>query len=267
MRIGLGTYAYYWRWSSGGAAASTLDEMLLDSARLGAEVFQICDYPPLDDFDDRRLSDIRSLADGLGITLEVGTRGIRPSHLRRYLDVATKLGACTVRSMLHTADHKPTVAESIALLAETAAEFAQAGVELALETYEQVATDDLIEVVNKVGEPHVGICLDPANCVARLEHPLSVIGAAAPHVKNLHVKDFTFARQQGWVGFTLIGCRLGDGMLPLGEMLHAIAPYATKASWIVEHWVPPGDTSEATRAVEQEWTRHSLTVLRGYRGH
>nr|BFF24635.1 hypothetical protein GCM10025732_26000 [Glycomyces mayteni] len=42
---------------------------------------------------------------------------------------------------------------------------------LALETYEQVATEKLVELVSAAGSPNIGVCLDPANVVARLEHP------------------------------------------------------------------------------------------------
>ena len=70
---------------------------------------------------------------------------------------------------------------------------------IGLETYEQVSTDDLIQVVEGVGSPFLGVCLDPANSVARLELPVDVIDRTAPFVVNMHVKDFTFTRQAGGV--------------------------------------------------------------------
>ena len=80
-----------------------------------------------------------------------------------------------------------------------------AGVTVALETYEQVPVDTLIDIVQQVDSPALGICLDPGNCVAALETPTSTIERTAPYVRNLHVKDFAFSRKDGWVGFTFAG--------------------------------------------------------------
>ena len=64
----------------------------------------------------------------------------------------------------------------------------------------------LVGIVDAVDSPNLGICLDPANCVAALELPRDTIELTAPRVANIHVKDFAFTRQDGWVGFTLVGC-------------------------------------------------------------
>lgn len=58
--------------------------------------------------------------------------------------------------------------------------YESAGVSLALETYEQLSSRDLVTLVEAVGSPNLGICLDPANCVAALEHPKAVIDRCAP---------------------------------------------------------------------------------------
>ena len=78
-------------------------------------------------------------------------------------------------------------------------DYEQAGVTLALETYEQVPTAALIELVTTIDSPRLGICLDPGNTVANLEHPDDVTRRCAPYVKNWHVKDFDFTRSPGWV--------------------------------------------------------------------
>ena len=89
--------------------------------------------------------------------------------------------------------------------------YEQAGVTLALETYEQVPVATLVDIVEQVDSPTLGICLDPGNCVAALELPTDTIARTAPYVRNLHVKDFAFTRKDGWVGFTFAGCPLGEG--------------------------------------------------------
>ena len=159
-------------------------------------------------------------------------------------------------------DHRPAPAEAVESLMRTTAAFAEKGVTLGLETYEQVATADLVAIVDAVDSPFLGICLDPANTVARLEMPDTVIAACAPRTANVHVKDFTFTRAEGWVGFSLVGCPLGSGLLPYDAMIAAVAPEERGVNLIVEHWVPPADTIEDTCRIEREWTRHSVEFMR-----
>jgi L-ribulose-5-phosphate 3-epimerase UlaE len=99
--------------------------------------------------------------------------------------------------------------------------------------------------------------------VARLEMPTYVIGAVAPNVVNMHVKDFTFTRQAGWVGFSLIGCPLGTGLLDYDAMARAVRPAERGINQIVEHWLPRASTMEETCRLEQDWTEHSARFLIG----
>jgi sugar phosphate isomerase/epimerase len=262
MAYGISTYAYFWRISDRAPEPMTLPAMLRDTAALGGEVFQICDYAPIESYDRARLADVRATADDLGLTLELGTRGIRPEHLLKYLDMAGELGVTLVRSMLNTADHRPDTAEAIALLEEAVPRYSDAGVTLGLETYEQVATDDLVNVVRAVDDPHLGIVLDPGNSVARLERPVDVVAATAPYVVNIHVKDFAFTRRDGWVGFTYAGCPLGEGLLDHDGMIAAVRPAERGINQIVEHWLPWQDEGyDATARLEHQWTQHSINTL------
>ena len=81
-------------------------------------------------------------------------------------------------------------------------------------------------MVRAVASPQLGVCLDPGNCVARLETPDYVIAEVAPYVVNMHVKDFAFTRAEGWVGFSLTGCPLGAGLLDYDAMIRAVRPGA-----------------------------------------
>ncbi|MGW7566041.1 sugar phosphate isomerase/epimerase family protein [Streptomyces tendae] len=262
MAYGISTYAYFWRISSRAPEPMGLPDMLRDTAELGGQVFQICDYPPIETYDRARLADLRDTAADLGLTLELGTRGIRPDHLLRYLDLAGELGVTLVRSMLNTADHRPDTTEAVALLKEAVPRYAAAGVTLGLETYEQVATDDLVSVVRAVDDPHLGIVLDPGNSVARLERPADVVAATAPYVVNIHVKDFAFTRRDGWVGFTYAGCPLGEGLLDYDAMIAAVGPGDRGINQIVEHWLPWQDEGyDATARLEHQWTQHSINTL------
>ena len=262
MAIGLSTYAFFWRISERVEHPLTLHQMLEHTHDSGCSVLQICDYAPLETLSPAELAAVDETAKELGIRLELGTRGITPEHLRRYLDFADQLDVTLVRSMVNTADHKPTEAEAIDLLAQTAPEYAERGVTLALETYEQVPSAQLVRIVEAIGSENLGICLDPANCVAGLELPTDVVSRTAPYVKNWHVKDFAFTRQAGWVGFTLTGCPLGEGLLDYDSVVHTVQPAANNINQIVEHWLPWQDDAATTCALETQWTQHNVNYLR-----
>ncbi|MEU6643181.1 sugar phosphate isomerase/epimerase family protein [Saccharomonospora sp. NPDC046836] len=262
MAIGLSTYAFFWRISPDAEKPLTVPGMLEQTRELGASVFQLCDYPRVEELSTADLRDVRAAAAANGIQLELGTRGVHPAHLRRYLELAEALDVSLVRSMLYSAEHRPTLAEATEHLREAMPGYAERGVTLALETYEQVRAADLVDVVDAVGSQHLGICLDPANCVANLELPRQVIETTARHVANIHVKDFTFARQAGWVGFTLSGCKLGEGRLDYDAMIERVRPGEKNINQIVEHWLPRQDDFAETCRLEDEWTRHSVEFLR-----
>ena len=261
MVIGLGTYAFFWRWHPSAAQPLTLPDMLEATAAAGVHRFQICDYPAIEGYDEQQLAGLRRQASDLDVHLELGTRGIGPAHLQRYLGLADRLGVALVRSMVNAGDHRPDRDESVRLLADTVPAYESAGVTLALETYEQVPVQTLVDVVEAVGSPALGICLDPANCVAALEHPLTTIERTAPYVRNVHVKDFRFTRQDGWVGFSLVGCPLGEGLLPYRALLDTVDPEGRGLSQIVEHWLPWQGDSATTIQLERQWTAANLTYL------
>ena len=80
--IGLGTYAFFWQHSSRAPTPLGLNEMLVKSQEMGAQVFQICDYAPILKASPDQLDYLRKTAGALGITLELGTKGIQPDTWR-----------------------------------------------------------------------------------------------------------------------------------------------------------------------------------------
>lgn len=260
--IGLSTYAFYWQHSERAPQPTNLVDMLTKSHALGAQVFQICDYAPLFGYSPVQLKNIHQIAVELGISLELGTRGLQPAHLQTCLQIAKNLGIRLVRSMVNAPNHHPTLAEAEAMLQQTTPAFADAGVTLALETYEQISSCDLVSLIESIGSEYLGICLDPANCVAALEHPIDVIERCAPYVKNLHIKDFAFTRRSGWVGFTLEGVELGKGLLPYEEMIRKIDPETRGINRILEHWLTWQDNFEQTRKIEDLWNMKNLDFIR-----
>lgn len=261
-RIGLSSYAFFWQLSDQVSQPMNIHDALRKAADLGVDLFQICDYAPLETMNDDELAAVRRTADELGITLEVGTKGIRPEHLRTFLHIAQVLGSDLLRTMFNVPGHTPDNDEAVQIFTDVLPEFEAAGVRIAVETYEQVPTERILDVVRRVNSPYLGICSDPANTVAGLEMPQQVIDAVAPYVLNMHIKDFAFSRKQGWVGFTYSGAPLGEGLLDYDYMVGKIQPKERHINQIVEHWLPWQDSEAETILLENQWTQQSLDFLR-----
>ncbi|WP_432544689.1 sugar phosphate isomerase/epimerase family protein [Kineococcus sp. SYSU DK002] len=268
MAIGVSTYAYQHRGDPSAPEPVPLLAMLHEIADLGGQVFQVCDHPDLEALTPEGAAELRAAAAERGLVLETGTRGTRPGHLRKHLALARSLGAVTVRSMAFAVvdgvDDRPTHPEVVERLRTVVPEYEAAGVTLGLETYEQLTTAELLAIVEAVDSPHLGIVLDPANCLANLEHPRDVVRRLAHRVVNIHVKDFAFTRREGWAGFTLASCPLGEGQLDYRDLLDVVRPDPARVHQVLEHWLVPQGDPAATRATEADWTARSLRTLASY---
>jgi len=96
MTIGVGTYAFFWQWQTTAARPLSLVEMIDRTADWDVELFQICDYPLIEDHDVDALAALRRQASDRGVALELGTRGVRPEHLSNYLRmaIASRASSC-----------------------------------------------------------------------------------------------------------------------------------------------------------------------------
>lgn len=260
--IGLGSYAYFWQQSDRVDEPLSLRGAFEATRELDVELFQICDYAPLEVMTDAQLRDAAAAARDLGLTVELGTKGVAPAHLSRFLELAVLFDAAVVRSMLYGPDSRPTLADAEAQLRAALPAYEASGVTLALETYEQVATADLVRIVETIGSAQLGICLDPGNVVARLERPRDCVDHTAGLVVAVHAKDFAFARQDGWVGFTYSGAPMGTGLHDYPYLRETVRPAERGINEVVEHWLPWQGDAETTTRTEREWTRTAVEYLR-----
>ncbi len=261
VTLGLSTYAFSWRMHPDNPDPFTISDVLNSAASLGVGLVQVCDQPALEASDPARVRRLTDEAASLGLELELGTKGIEVEHLVRFLDLAVTTGARFVRSMLSSPRGTPAIGDAISALRSVTPAYERAGVTLGLETYEQFSTDQLVSVMEAVDSPALGICLDPGNSVARLEHPNDVIAKAAQYVVNLHVKDFAFSRKEGMIGFTFAGAPLGAGMLDYDFMVSQLESHGRIVNQIVEHWLTRQETLAQTCELEEEWVRNAVAYL------
>jgi sugar phosphate isomerase/epimerase len=232
------------------------------AAALEVKLVQIADNFPLERCGEAELRDARAAAADLGIQLELGTRGIRADHMRRFLELCRFFQSSLLRVVIDTATEQPSVDEIVASIRDLAPEIEAAGVTLAIENHDRFEARTFAEIVERIGSDHVGICLDTVNSFGALEGPAVVIDTLAPYVVNLHVKDFVIHRHPSMMGFEITGAPAGQGRLDIPHLLEILRKRARNPNAILELWPKPEKDIEATVAKERAWTADSIRYLR-----
>lgn len=229
---------------------------------LGVTLVQFADNLPLDALTPQEVTQLAAHAATAGVALEVGTRGIDPTHLRRNLAIAVAVGSPILRVVIDRGGHEPPPDEVVATLRSLLPEFAAAGVILAIENHDRFHTATLAAMLAALASPWVGICLDTVNSLGALEGPAAVVAALGPSTVNLHVKDFAIRRVDHQMGFVVEGRPAGAGMLDIPWLLDTLAAQRGPCSAILELWTPPQTTVAETVALEAAWAEESVANLR-----
>ena len=193
MQLGISSYTYTWAIGVPGhvpAQPLTADGLLSKANNLGVHVVQVADNLPLDALSDSDLTKLDRLAGAQDIALEVGTRGIAPDHLRRYITLAERLRSPILRVVIDTPTHHPTVDEVVDTFRSLMPEFEHRNICLAIENHDRFTARTFADIVEQVASPCIGICLDTVNSFGALEGPAAVLDVLGPFVVNLHIKDF-----------------------------------------------------------------------------
>ncbi|MCB0114750.1 MAG: sugar phosphate isomerase/epimerase [Caldilineaceae bacterium] len=264
-RLGLGTYAYAWAIGVPGyPVTEPMDgfAFLHRAADLNLPLVQIADNLPLDALSTATLQALVNEAQRLGLEIEVGTRGIAPDHLRRYLRIAQMAGSPILRLVIDTSTHHPHVDEVIATLRAVAPEFEAADVTLAIENHDRFTAATFVAILDAVDSTHLGICLDTVNSFGALEGPDVVIETLGPHVVNLHLKDFTIRRADHNMGFVISGAPAGQGLLDIPALLARLHGFGRSFNAILELWPAPEADMARTITKEADWVMASVAYLR-----
>jgi sugar phosphate isomerase/epimerase len=265
MKLGIGSYAYAWAVGIPGFPPSTPMTALTlvrRAAELGVRVVQFADNCPLHALSGEEQAILRRVAGELGISIEVGTRGIAPDHIRQYVALAQAFGSPILRVVVDTATHHPTHDELIATIRSLLPLFEATGVALAIENHDRFKVKTLVAILYAVNSPLVGICLDTVNSLGAGEGAEVVVTTLAPYVLNLHLKDYVIRRHPTMLGFEVQGVPAGTGMLDVAWLLDVLRGHGRDPNAILELWPPPEADVEATIRKEDAWVVASIERLR-----
>ena len=263
MKIGISSWAFRWAVGTKDFTPThplTHHDLLVRASELGAQVVQICDNMPLDDLDDGSLVRLRNHAALLGLTLEVGTASARAEHLARFVEIARLLGARILRVVEDKREWNPSLDDIAGSLRTVLPACREHGVTIALENHTTLGVRDLAQIERAVDDPHVGICLDTANSVARMEGWREVLDVLAPHTVSLHLKDVT-AQKRG-VGFYISGAQLGQGVVDCPAVVRRVQANGRDANVLLEFWMEFAGDEQTTLSQEEQWIGSGLAYLR-----
>jgi len=265
MRLGLGSYAYAWAIGIPGYPPSqpmSAMAFVERAAALGLRVIQIADNLPLHQMPSDEIEDLLRKTKTFGIRVEIGTRGITPEHLHRYLELAQHFESPILRTVVDTADYHPSPEEIITVLRSLMPAFERTSVTLAIENHDRFKARTLVSILREVGSSHLGICLDTVNSFGAGEGPEVVVDILGPYVVNLHVKDFLIRRHHHMLGFEVEGTPAGKGMLDVPWLLSELRKNKRDFNLILETWPPP--EQEITHTIQKEdlWVQESIQYLR-----
>jgi sugar phosphate isomerase/epimerase len=268
------------------AAALPADAFLDLCVRFGAGGAQL-DWSQIEARDADALARLRSRVDRDALALELSVPSSSLETPAAYADmvrVATALGVTRVRVALLYGRRYETFktreewdawhSKWQQTLQSMRGTIEAHPILVGIENHKDFHAQELVALLQALDTPRIGACVDFGNNVALLESPLETMKALAPFAVTTHVKDMAVRRTDD--GFELSEVPLGDGLLPLADMIAELrarrpdaplclemitrdplrVPYRTDGYWIAIDR-PPGP---ALARFEQDvlgkaWTR------------
>ncbi|MDE0168405.1 MAG: sugar phosphate isomerase/epimerase [bacterium] len=200
--------------------------------------------------------------------LEMGTSDERLEDLLRVIDFAAAMGVPLVRLVVGTFTHweseppRVSVERLVPRVRAACRHAAELGVRLSIETHTALPVASLVELVERVGAPNLGVVLDTANVVrvgSDLIEATRLLASstAMVHMKDLDLSDAGFGDPGGWWPCT----SLGAGDLDLQGVLAALRSVGFGGLICVElATLPPGSDEDRMVAESVSWLRRSVRL-------
>ena len=176
-------------------------------------------YRHLGGQEPERIDRLRTHLETFNMSLEIDTSNTEPTHMRKMLTVAARMGAGTLRTYTH---HIGTPLQMMKAtkhdLAEIVLDAERLGIIILLENHEDFTGPELRQIVEGVGHPNLKILYDYGNSQMVLEDPMTALDAVLPYVYGVHVKDHVMVHSEHAGQLTVAGVPIGEGFLPISEL-------------------------------------------------
>jgi 3-oxoisoapionate decarboxylase len=103
---------------------------------------------------------------------------------------------------------------------------------LGLENHKDWTLDEILSLFEKYSSEYLGSCLDFGNNISLLDDPVECVEKLAPYTVSTHLKNMSV---EPWDdGFLLSEVLLGDGLLPLEQLVNAVRQARPKIRFSLE---------------------------------
>ncbi len=204
--------------------------------------------------DEKTLERLASVVGPRGHYVELGMGGWDPARLEQCGKLTVRFGGRAVRTFCggetcsreKIADYLRWAPPALRQAAEAADRH---GFDIAVENHGDFTSDQLKALLDAVGHPRVGACLDTGNSLFRKEDPIKCARVLAPYVRSMHLKDWTMSfRPDGMPEWK--EAVLGSGQVPVKEVLR-IATDANPGLYIALE-APVQPSEDETETVDRE---------------
>ena len=237
-------------------AAGGLEGFLSLAEELGARVLEIFD-PWLRAMSEAELAALKARLEAKGIQ-PIVSWGLMMGPFESAMRSARALGATTIRCGLTTVlcgdraalgEGWPELVASVRkALADYGPRTADEGRVLAIENHQDFGSDELAGFCEEIRG--LGVCVDAGNTFPVLEAPMDFYRRVAPHVRHVHLKDYRV--QFTDEGYRLVRCAIGDGAVPIAEMLELFQTHRPELTAVLE---PGALEARHVRFLKPEWWR------------
>lgn len=216
--------------------------------------------------DERSLSQLRDRLDELQFErvwawghpdgLCSGTNRAAAKDLARHLSIARQLGAKVMRIVGGSrrtrperwSVHKRRLTRMLSGLLGAAQE---QGVVMAIENHIDLRCDEMLDLLDTIDSPWLGLCLDTGNNLRLFEEPVAVARALAPRAKATHIKDIGVRRGDPKEFSFWPSVPLGQGLIDIAAIVQILRQSRYKGLLAVEVDYLHPDYGEEDAAVAQ----------------
>jgi 3-oxoisoapionate decarboxylase len=197
--------------------------------------------------------------------LDGGRTPAAEDHLARWIDLAAALGHPFMRITLGSPASRGTepaavlVDRLIAPTARAAERATKAGLKLAIENHGDLRAQDVLEVIERVGSPALGVTLDNVNLIRVGDDMLEGSRALAPRTLLVQLKDHPVTSDPAQLGGPL-STALGEGVAPLDAIIGILAGAGYQGPVCVELASLGGEDVDELAMIERSigWLRAHL---------
>lgn len=239
---------------------------LIEKAReLGAQCVQFGDNMPLEDYSDEYLSELGRKAKAYDIVLEMGMREIKTERLLRYIEIAELTGAGLIRCITdgRGGNYEPDEDEICGNIEKVLPILIEKDIILGVENHDRILADEYAAIAARINDPHVGLVVDTTNSLSTEEPTSYVLEKMAPYCVCLHLKDYQIHRANSGFGLLISGACPGCGRQNIPLVIETAKKLAGRDfNIILESWMEPCETLEASLKQEEEWARRGLEYIK-----